>query len=206
MRGGVGVGPFSVSGGSRGGNGGDETAEGFLYLILLCVAALAYILTFVFFFLILPILSAIALAVIVTFRRDFDALSDREAQLWSNRNGLLVCNLVPITGAIIAFIIWWDSRTGLSECTGTKECSALQIAHDEHSSSLSIYSAIVVLLIFAAIPLTFSRVRRPEIWTTPSLSVSHTTKEIWFRACDLPRRARFKFYLLVRQIKKSIDD
>lgn len=198
VRGGVGVGPFSLSGGSRGGDGGEVLA----WLFTICVFLLAFLVAVIFTFVLLPVLATFALAVLVTMKRDFDSLTEREEKVWLNRNGFFVLDLIPISVGVFTFIEWRSGISALAECNGLQDCAQKQLANNENRSAFIIYAIMLSIISSSAIPLLISRVTKPEIWSYPSNSIGDSIKVMWTSTRNSPKFVREKIQIALDRIKK----
>lgn len=205
VRGGVGVGPFSLSGGSRGG-GSSGGGEVLAWLLAVCVVILAFLLAVFFTFVLLPVLATFALAALVTFRKDFDTLSHHEERLWLNRNAFLVLNLIPIVVGIFTFITWRQGITELAECKGVQDCALKELANNENRTAFIIYTILLAIIFISAIPLLISRALNPDIWSYPSNAISYSIKGMWTATRNSPRYVRDKILIAVDRIKKWADE
>lgn len=203
VRGGVGVGPFSLSGGSLGGGGGGEVIAS---LLAICIFFLTFLLAVLFTFVLLPVLATCALTVLVTVKRDSDSLSKREEKLRLNRNGYFVLDLIPVVVGLFAFGHWRTGVSTLDECQDFQDCAQQQIKNKENQSSFIIYASLMFALFVSAFPLLISRVSKPELWSYPSNTVGASIKGVWVSTRNSPKYAREKIQTAINKIKRWADE
>jgi hypothetical protein len=184
VRGGVGVGPFSLSGGG----GGSGSAGGNVLLGFIAVAAIVGLTVFGLLFFLTG--AVIAMSYIVFRGGHRRELSEKQTWLWKYRLGIIRGSSAIVIVTIILIIAAFIEASQLNSCNSGFECRWAERDLQQTRDYLRFFIPLGLIHTAALATLRYSKVKDHEVWQLDALRWTQTYVALFNYCRSVPERLR----------------